>query len=315
MTEEEKVVLVNFYKNLINHIFNKALRGDYRYERDMAQLRKYDRDATKANVQDQIHGRVLNAMGVISNLSGNFEQGHNYFLEAHAYHMEQGNTSQALTALTNAGFAERIAGDNASAEELFNKVWHSAEELGELVPVGLINNLVKFHYAMHHYDKIPALIDVLDANRAAYIEQDRFRYAASASNIYNFLTRIALRNKNMDEVYRLQAVTQDHIAGDSDNLLLAQVYMTNTYVAYITDDEKILQTNLRLAEQVINAANSPVLTARFYMEEAQEAFDFGMCATAIQFAENALQEFKQREMHQDTQRTQELLKTFNQTSG
>jgi tetratricopeptide (TPR) repeat protein len=310
MTTQDQASQQPFYRDYIQQVFNRALRGEYDYGRDIDELKKHLNEAHRAALGPEIEGELINTMGAISGLAGYYEQAQAYFQQAYDLHSLHGNAKAAATAMINYALSKQTEGDYQAAEAAFLKAQRELVAHGQLPIVDGIAGLATVYYQMKRYDEIMRLYREIDAHCAIYLERHKRSYYASLSVIHELLARITLRERRPDAARDALDRAREYAGPDAQPLRLGSLQMVDAYIMYQSGDMAGALARVQAARQQVQESNALMRIARFHFKEATDAYAFGMITTAKLFSEYAILEFKKLKIKHDTERALQMLAEF-----
>lgn len=311
MSENEHPT-VKLIRRLTSSIFERIIRGQFDYDRDLQSLQKYQEQARQLGSQE-LEGLTMNYMAALNSLAGYLSEAQRLFTELFEFHREHGNTRGMATALNNRSVVFSTAGRYEEALDMYKQAEAlcDAENEGMLPIYGLIlSGQLSTHRLLEHYDLIPHFFDRISEIGERLVATDRFTYARVMCAVYRNMAEYHLHLGDAEEAHGLARMAVDFAMGLDLTFELANVYFTQAHIALYRDDEQSRDeaaARWQQALDLLQVVQAPAQIGRAYLEEARYLERHGYRDYAQDFAQRAYNIFVQHDMAEDVELAQALL--------
>lgn len=310
--DNKKSAASNFLNMMTHRVFERVIRGNIRYEKDLRELERYREQAKKLD-DVYVEGSIINALAVLNSIAGRIEAGFSLFAENYERFEEVHKIDGMALTLMNQGFGRMIQTRHEEALALYDQgidlLEHSEEgPLAYPHRYGhLLGNKLEALVAMNQYEEAYVLYDKIESISQVYVEATRIEYARTMVDVHTSMVEVEIRQGHLEQAnIHLNAALK--LANDLDlSFELANVYFVGRLLALQEQDEGRATKYMREAFNQLATVEEMPHTARLYLAEARRLAKFGYTDDAKTLANKALDVFHKKDMPEDTALTEAFL--------
>lgn len=280
----------NMFIELGKQMFERLIRGEYEYEKDMRTLQIY-RERAQRLKSVFLEARMLSLTAILNSISGNVDTAITLLYEAQALLGDNPDYLETrATLLYNLGYTHMNLGEFDKALEIFDNALDLIDTPEDYIGIaytlytGRMTTLV---YA-HRYDH--AELEMINFNPLAnrYLNESRRDFAKSMMSINQNQARILLARKQADKV-RSHALMSRELAEQLKlPAELSEIYLTCARMERMTGDEEAARQYFLMADEQANQVHMPPDIARYLLSGARFLLEDDDLERAKYFAERAL---------------------------
>lgn len=310
--DNKKGAASNFLNMMTHRVFERVIRGNIRYEKDLSELQRYREQAKKLD-DIYVEGSIINALAVLNSVAGRIEAGFALFAENFERFAQADKVDGMALTLMNQGFGRMIQTRHEEALALYDQGIDLLEqcEEGPLTYVHryghLLGNKLETLVAMNRYEEANTLYQKIQSISQAYVEATRTNYARTMVDVHTSMVEVEMQQGDFEQANaHLNAAL--NLANDLDlSFELAHAYFGGRLLALEAQDEEQANIYLDEATRQLESVDEMPYTGRLYLTEARRLAKFNYTQDAIELAQKALHVFHRNDMPEDIALTETFL--------
>lgn len=290
--------------------FERIQRGDFKFEKDMKDLKRLLKQAKKIDAPQKTRTSILNNMAILNAMSGRVEDAKQQFSQIYELESSRNDINGMVLMLLNQASLCGVQGHHEEEIALYEQaiaLYESSPQRSITLYGNLIGNKMLALDALQRYEDVPRMFEQIRALEQEWIATDRTHYENMMVIIYDSLVEafIHLRRFNEAHSYYQKAY---NLARDHDNRVgLATLYFTRAHLAQVESQPEVAQAYWKRAIACIDNDTVEILAGRMFLYEARYLLQHDDVAHAKDFVKRALAIFKARGMVEDICMAQQLV--------
>ena len=292
----------------VERLFERVIRGEYDYDRDIKNLERYLNVARKADCVE-LQASILNVVGVLNNVAGHVQRAIDTLWDVHTMYLDTGDMVQAAHTLSNLGFIQMNAGNYSGASSLFKEgmaIFQPSD--GYATYRYLLSNQLHALLMLEDYAALDTLLVEAQEIATHITRDDAHQYARHMGGIYRIMAERELIHHNFDEARRYAGLARDLAEGSALTFELGHIYCTCAHIE-LAQTGNIAGAMIYWQElnDLFDKVHAPAHIGRNYLEEARYLLHHDFADEGRKFAERALAIFEQNAMVEDAALAHDLL--------
>lgn len=308
MANSKEESFSEFIMMLGRRIYERTVRGNFDYKKDMRQLEHYRTQAQRVNMP-LLEARMMNAMAILASVAGHMDEAealYKQLLDLYAAHENAEGTVRTLNNLAEGYFT---VGRNAEALALYDRGIAIAEKMPELIVdyAHIVTGKLVMLVDAARFDEAQGLVEQLQARSQALVEADRQEYARLYVQVYNAMAEIALHHQQV--IIAWQHVRRALELAEGLNLTFerAQVYFVKAHIAlHDANAPQPAPVYWQEGQAILDNIQAPAHVGRTLMAEGRYLCKHQRGEQARHFLQKALDIFTKHNMVDDVQQVQAL---------
>lgn len=290
--------------------FERIQRGDFKFEKDMKDLKRLDKQAKKLAAPQKTRTSILNNIAILNAMSGHVEDAKHQFSKIYELEASQDNIDGMVLMLLNQAALSGLQGHHEDELELYNRAIMIYESFpGRKVTLygNLISNKMLALDALQRYADVPALFEQIRGLMDAWKAADAAHYESMMVVIYDSLIEAFIHLRRLDDAKRYYAKAHDLAKKHNNPIGLATLYFTRAHLARVENQPEVAQMHWQQAIESIGDQTIEIFAGRMFLYEARYLLQHDDIVHAKDFVNRALAIFKARGMVEDIFMAQQLV--------
>lgn len=287
MTEEFRSVERMFWQ-LGQQVFERVVRGEHDYEKDMKALKIYLERAERLESLP-LQARMWSIMAILNNVSGRVPEAEANLKKALSLLEDTHYLESRLTVMYNLGYVYFRNGDFEKTLQIYNDAIAQIDNPQDMLSMSftLYTGKMSLLVATQRYEEAEQETENFNPLAEAYLNSSRQDFARRMMYVYLNLARISLNKKELEQANShakmgLELASQMRLPAE-----VAELYLTCARVAWAMDDTTQADDYLQQAETQVDQMQMPVDKAYYYLSGARFLLEDGDTERAKSYAEKA----------------------------
>ncbi|MCB9453534.1 MAG: hypothetical protein H6672_19045 [Anaerolineaceae bacterium] len=280
---------------VVTKIFQRIIRSEYDYDRDMQSLQDMLKRANKLNLPT-LERRVLNCMAALNLMSGHLDQAEEAYQQLYQLHEAAGQEQMMVVPLSNLAVISRVQGDFTAALTVYDRgIKLLTDSIERNIRAYLALSVGKIATLTHlfRFQDAKQLFQEISQQADKVVEIDALEYARIIVEAQICMVMVALHEGNTEEAedFARQALERT----EQLNLPVEQASATFALgrVALHTSEENNAKTFFEKGVSLLEATSPSVSVADAYLQEARLLDHLGHKDSANTFLSKAVAIFTQ----------------------
>ncbi|MGB1288768.1 MAG: tetratricopeptide repeat protein [Aggregatilineales bacterium] len=304
----------NFIEVLVERTFQRVIRGDYSYDRDVRELRRYQKQAQKLDARS-LEARILNCLAILQNVSGRSTRALRQFQEIYKLYEALDDKKRMASTLGNMASAHMTQGNYEEATAITERALAliSAEDDYDVYRF-LLEKKMSMALKNEDYGTVDSIYKRFQAILTEFGNDDKHTYAEYMSGVYQIMAEREMAREDYQQARRYINLATEFAEGLELTFGLAPIYCTQAHLALREQqDTALAEEYWQKMQDTLKGIHSPSHIGRDYIEEARYLQRHGYLDKAAEFAQRAISIFEQFEMPEDMALAGQLLQFIQGT--
>ncbi|MAU12067.1 MAG: hypothetical protein CL607_19750 [Anaerolineaceae bacterium] len=290
--------------------FERIQRGDFKFEKDMKDLKRLYKQAKKLEAPQKTRTSILNNMAILNAMSGRVEDAKQQFAKIYEREASQNNIDGMVLMLLNQAALSGLQGHHEDEVALYDQaitIYEASPERKVTLYGNLIGNKMLALDALQQYEEVPVLFDQIRLLAGEWMTADEAHYENMMIMIYDSLIEALTHLKRLDEAHIYYDIATDLAHKQRNQMGLATLYFTRAHLALAESDPELARTYWQRAIDNVGFKEIEIQAGRMFLYEARYLLRQDDVEEARDFVNRALAIFKARGMVEDILMAQQLV--------
>lgn len=311
MVNSKEESFTEFITMLGRRIFDRIIRGDFDYKKDMRQLEHYRTQAQRVNLP-LLEARMLNGMAILASAAGHMNESESLYNQLLQIYEAENNAEGRVRTLNNLAEDYFFMGRTVEAMNLYNRGIEIAQKDADLVVdyahvlTGKLVMLVSDGY----FEEAEMVIEQMQRVAQELIQANRHEYARLYVKVYGCMAEIELDRGNYRMAWQHARQALELANGLNLTFEKAETLFIQAHIA--TDDPNSptpAYEHWQEAQAILDNMKAPAQVGRTLLTEGRYLFRHQQADKAHHFVQKALTIFTQHGITDGVQQAQALLTT------
>jgi tetratricopeptide (TPR) repeat protein len=313
--DKKSKAISNFTEKMTERMFDRIVRGQIDYTKDLRELEKYREQARQIG-DLSLEGNIVNTTAVLESLTGHIQKGYLLFQELYDIAEKQSDLrgmtlafmNQGINLLDQAKYTDALAKYDAALQ----LIEQDRKDPGDLMDRygALLSCRVQVLVLLREFDAATTVFEACQAVAESFVEANKETYAAAMADAYHGMVEVYREAQNFEKAHshwRLALSLADGLDLPHSRL---ESTLASVRLALAQEDTDRAASYLEQTQAIIDAWENDPHKGRAVISEARKMAILGFPQHALSLAQQALAIFRKYEMSEDITLAQSFISSL-----